>query len=91
MASDHSVSSAIILRIRCTPAPELGPLGFTGGAMVGGFEGCGPVLEAWPVVEDRSWVEVEDRLGMDNEGVVWVSCMLGTGNTGTVGPLVMAL
>lgn len=91
MATDHSASSAMILRIRRTPAPELGPLDFTGGGMTEDFEGCGPVLEAWPAVKDWSWVEVEDQLGTDGGGVIWVSSMLGTDNTGTSGLLVMAL
>ena len=95
MATDHSASSAMILRIRRTPAPELGPLDFTGGGMTEGFEGCGPVLEAWPAVEDWSWVEmedwswveIEDQLRTDSEGVIWVSSMLGADNTGTSGLL----
>ena len=90
MASDHSASSAMILRIRRTPDPEPGPVDFTRGGIIGvGFEGCGPVLEVWPTAEDRSWMEVEDRLGIDSDSVVWVSCILGVGNTGPGGPLVM--
>ena len=91
MASDHSASSAMILRIRRTPDPEPGPVDLARVGIIGvGFEGCGAMLEVWPTVEDRSWVEVEDRLGIDGDSVVWVSCMLGLGNTGTGGPLVMA-
>ena len=83
MASDHSASSAMILRIRRTPDPEPGPVDLARGGIIGvGFEGCGAMLEVWPTVEDRSWVEVEDRLGIDGDSVVWVSCMLGLGNTG---------
>lgn len=91
MARDHSASSAMILRIRRTLAPEFGPLDFTGVGLTVGFEGCWAVLEAWPAVEDRSWVEVEERLGTDNDGGVTVSCMLGTGKIGAGGHLVMAL
>lgn len=45
--------------------PEPGPVDLARGGIIGvGFEGCGAVLEVWPTVEDRSWVEVEDRPGM---------------------------
>ena len=91
MASDHSASSAMILRIRRTTDPEPGPMDLARGGIIGvGFEGCGAVLEVWPAVEDRSWVEVEDRLGIDGDSIVWVSCMLGAGNIGTAGPFLMA-
>lgn len=45
MASDHSGSSAMILRMRPPLAPVLQPLDLLGGGMMEGLEGCGPVLE----------------------------------------------
>lgn len=91
MASDHSASSAMILCIQRTLAPEFRPFDFSGGGINEGFDGCGPVLEAWPTVEAQSWVKTEDWLGADTDGGVRVSCMLWTGNIEAGGPLVMAL
>lgn len=91
MASDHSGSSAMILRIRRTLAPDFQPLDLLGGGMTEGLEGWGPVLEAWPAVEDLSCMVIEDRLRTDSVGVTRVSCMLWTGSLGAGSPLVMAL
>lgn len=91
MASDHSGSSAMILRIRRTLVPEFQPLDLLGGGMIEGLEGWGPVLEVWPAVKNLSCVEIDDRLGADSVDVARVSCMLWTGSLGAGSPLVMAL
>lgn len=86
MASDHSGSSAMIRRIRWKLAPGCGFLDFAETGVIEGFEGCGPVLEVCPPVEDLSWVETEEWLGSNNADVVTVSCMLEAGNVGPGGP-----
>jgi hypothetical protein len=87
MASVHSSSSAMILRMRRTPV--FLDFGTAGAGMVeevlgswGPSLGPGPAAEGWLCGEDDVW------LGADGVAGAEESCMLGAGDVGSGSPLV---